>query len=255
MFSALTAESLYMRYVSYRKPSKEEIRAILESEDEIDVVATPYGNEQEIVAQARCILLNSPATAELAVVVHDNWQNQRLGTALVQAIVDLASKAGVRRIVGVIGLSNDRMVHVLRELGFATYDACYDTVKMSLALDRDGVQEMYSRYGWKWTVLAYVAAEVLQHGGRLPGDFPRDLRAARARIESGCHSLCEINADLRDLETRLFGVVLDVSQGVAHAMLELIGKAMNGTLDQTDIELSPVRAMLAECGIPRGCSG
>jgi len=138
MFTTLTEESLYMRYVGYHKPTKDEIRAILEKEgtEEISLVATPVGNENEIVAQIRCILLNPPTNAELAIAVHDDWQNRGLGTALVQAIVRLAIQAGVERIVGVVGLSNDRMVHVFKKLGFATRDSCYDTVKMARLLPR-----------------------------------------------------------------------------------------------------------------------
>ena len=136
MFDSLTQDSLYMRYVGYHKPTREEIRAILEKEgtQEICLVASPAGNEREIVAQIRCILLNPPTDAELAIVVHDDWQNQGLGTALVQAIVRWAIQAGVERIVGVMGLSNDRMIHVFNKLGFATRDSEYDTLKMARLL-------------------------------------------------------------------------------------------------------------------------
>jgi len=83
MFSALTVESLYMRYVGYHKATREEIRAILQKEgtEEISLVAMPVGRENEIVAQIRCIFLNPPTNAELAIVVHDDWQNRGLGTS------------------------------------------------------------------------------------------------------------------------------------------------------------------------------
>jgi acetyltransferase len=136
MFTRLTEESLYMRYVGYHRPTREEIRAILEKEEtqEISLVATPVENDGEIVAQIRCIFLNPPTSAEVGIVVRDDWQNQGLGTALVEAILACASQAGVERIVGIIGLSNDRMIHVCNKLGFATCSSCYDTVKMSVSL-------------------------------------------------------------------------------------------------------------------------
>jgi acetyltransferase len=138
MFTALTEESLYMRYVGYHKPSREEIRAILEREgaQEMSLVATPVGSENEIVAQIRCIFLNPPINSEVGIVVRDDWQNQGLGTALMEAILDSASRAGVERIVGIIGLSNDRMIHVCNKLGFANSDSCYDTVKMARVLPK-----------------------------------------------------------------------------------------------------------------------
>jgi len=76
------------------------------------------------------------ALSMLGIVVRDDWQNQGLGTALMEAILDFASRAGVERMVGIIGLSNDRMIHVCNKLGFATSNSCYDTVKMARALPR-----------------------------------------------------------------------------------------------------------------------
>jgi len=119
--------------------------------------------------------------------------------------------------------------------------------------DRRELEEMYSRFGWKWAVLAYMATRVIAHGKELPTDIVRDLTLARASMESGCHSLCEVAADLRDLEIKLFRVLLHVSEGEVHAMFELIGKAMNGTIQEQDIDLSPLKPVLVDCAIPRIC--
>jgi len=119
--------------------------------------------------------------------------------------------------------------------------------------DRRELEEMYSRFGWKWAVLAYMATRIIAHGKELPTDIVTDLTLARASMESGCHSLCEVAADLRDLEVRLFTVLLHVSEGEVHAMLELIGKAMSGTIQEHDIDLSPLKPMLVDCAIPRIC--
>jgi len=118
---------------------------------------------------------------------------------------------------------------------------------------RRELEEMYSRFGWKWAVLAYSAARVIANGKELPTDIVQDLTLARASMESGCHSLCEVAADLRDLEIRLFTVLLHVSEGEVHAMLELIGKAMNGTIQEQDIDLSPLKPVLVDCAIPKLC--
>jgi len=82
----------------------------------MSLVTTPVGSEKEIVAQIRCIFLNPPTNAEV--------------------ILDFASQAGVERIVGMIGLSNDRMIHVCNKLGFATRDSCYDTVRVARVVPR-----------------------------------------------------------------------------------------------------------------------
>lgn len=118
---------------------------------------------------------------------------------------------------------------------------------------REELEKMYSRFGWKWAVLASMAARVIANEKQLPAGIVRDLTLARASMESGCHSLCEVAADLRDLEIRLFRVLLHVSEGEVHAMLELIGMAMNGTIQEQDIDLSPLRPVLVDCAIPRIC--
>jgi len=56
------------------------------------------------------------------------------------------------------------------------------------------------------------------------------------------------------LENRLFQVLLNISEGEVHAMLELISKAMSGTLEEKDVDLSPLKVVLADTRIPSVCS-
>ena len=116
------------------------------------------------------------------------------------------------------------------------------------------LEDMYFRFGWKWVALAYMAGRVLAQGKQLPSGFLQDLTLARTRLDSGCSSICDTTADLRDLENRLFPVLLQVSEGEVHAMLELISKAMSGTLQQEDVDLSPLKVVLADTTIPSVCS-
>jgi RimJ/RimL family protein N-acetyltransferase len=141
MFTTLTEESLYLRYVGYYRPTREEIRATLAKEgtEEISLVATPAGNDSEIVAQVRCIFLNPPTHAEIGIIVRDDWQNLGLGTGLMQAILACASQAGVERIIGIVGMSNSRMIHVFDKLGFATFSSWYGTINMGVTLGSDAM--------------------------------------------------------------------------------------------------------------------
>lgn len=118
---------------------------------------------------------------------------------------------------------------------------------------RGELPDTYSRFGWKWAVLAYMTARILTNGKPLPSDILQDLKTVRTRMESGCHTLCDIAADLRNLEIRFFSALLHVSQGEVHAMLELISKAMNGSIQEKDIDLSPLRPILVNCTIPQVC--
>jgi hypothetical protein len=119
---------------------------------------------------------------------------------------------------------------------------------------RAEVADMYYRFGWKWVALAYMAGRVAGQGKQLPSGFVEDLTLARTNLESGCSSVCDVTADLRDLENKLFETLLHISEGEVHTMLELISKAMSGTLEQRDIDLSPLKVVLADTAIPSVCS-
>jgi len=119
---------------------------------------------------------------------------------------------------------------------------------------RAEVADMYYRFGWKWVALAYMAGRVVAQGKQLPSGFVNELTLTRTNMESGCGSVCDVTADLRDLENKLFETLLHISEGEVHTMLELISKAMSGTLEQRDVDLSPLKVVLADCTIPSVCS-
>ncbi|MHA2067324.1 MAG: hypothetical protein ACXABY_23395 [Candidatus Thorarchaeota archaeon] len=115
------------------------------------------------------------------------------------------------------------------------------------------LKNMYSRFGWKWAVLAYMSGRVLQDGKNLPKGFLKDLQLSGTKLESGCSSICDMAADLRNLEIALFPILLEKDQAEVHVMLELIGKAMNNTLEEKDIDLKGLDVVLADCTIPSVC--
>jgi len=119
---------------------------------------------------------------------------------------------------------------------------------------RDELKEMYSRLGWKWAVLASMAGRAVSAGKQLPADFMQELSLTRTELESGCISVCDVTSDLRDLEVKLFDVLLGISEGEVHAMLELISKAMNGSMEEADIDIEPIKVVLSDCSIPGVCS-
>lgn len=115
------------------------------------------------------------------------------------------------------------------------------------------LKDMYSRFGWKWAVLAYMSGRVLQDRQKLPKGFLQDLQLTRTKLESGCSSICDMAADLRNLEIELFQILLEKDQAEVHTMLELIGKAMSNTLQEKDIDLTGLKVVLADCSIPNVC--
>lgn len=72
-------------------------------------------------------------------------------------------------------------------------------------------------------------------------------------MESGHHTLCDVAADLRILEIELFPLLLRVGEAEVNKALELIRKAMNGTIPESDIDFSRLKPFLPDCTIPKPC--
>lgn len=115
------------------------------------------------------------------------------------------------------------------------------------------MKEMYSRLGWKWAVLASMSGRAMTLGKQLPPDFVQELSLTRAELESGCISVCDVTSDLRNLEVKLFDILLGLGEGEAHTMLELISKAMSGSMQEDDIDVPPIKVVLSDCAIPSVC--
>jgi L-amino acid N-acyltransferase YncA len=56
-------------------------------------------------------------TAEVAVVVQDDWQRQGIGTALVSTLLDAAEKRGFDRFVAIIATDNSIIRRLLNRVG------------------------------------------------------------------------------------------------------------------------------------------
>jgi GNAT superfamily N-acetyltransferase len=96
----LSAESIRKRFLA-AKPrfTNAELRYLTEVDgfNHIALVAVLQSDPEQLVAVARCVRLpDRPATAEMAIVVGDPWQNQGLGRALATALADAARAVGIR---------------------------------------------------------------------------------------------------------------------------------------------------------------
>src|SRR5207253_1854784 len=71
------------------------------------------GDGPELVGVARWDPTDDPATAEVAVVVEDRWQNQGLGTALLADLLRTAGARGISRFRAWVLADNARMLRLL----------------------------------------------------------------------------------------------------------------------------------------------
>jgi RimJ/RimL family protein N-acetyltransferase len=69
------------------------------------------------VAVARYVKLDEK-TAEIAISVRDDWQNQGIGSQLLRRLMEEAHKTGLEKLVGTMQNGNDPMWHVLKQMPF-----------------------------------------------------------------------------------------------------------------------------------------
>ncbi|MFX0124650.1 MAG: hypothetical protein ACFFAE_13540 [Candidatus Hodarchaeota archaeon] len=109
------------------------------------------------------------------------------------------------------------------------------------------LEEMLSRFGWKWAVLASTMSKIYREGDSVPRDMINHLRMTRIQIESGCYSVCDIANELRKIEMFLFSKLQKFGPFETDNFLELIGRAMGGQITGNDIDINGAEPVLADC--------
>lgn len=117
----LSPESGYQRLMSARRLSRAEIERLvrIDGECEVALIAiTVQAGRERLVGVARFVREECGETAEIALVVADDWQGRGLGRRLMSGLIAAARRRGVRRLVGTTLSENIAMVALARKLGF-----------------------------------------------------------------------------------------------------------------------------------------
>ena len=115
-FFRLSADTIYRRFHSpIARPEQAQPDRLLDIDhhDREAVIAVLDG---EIIGVARYARHRGTDTADVAVVVADDWQRQGLATRMVSAMADLALAAGVRQFTMTIQADNGPVLRLLRRL-------------------------------------------------------------------------------------------------------------------------------------------
>lgn len=84
---------------------------------EIAIVGTlPEATEEEIIAFSGYYLDEKTNTAEVALVVLDEWQNRGIGTFMMKYLAEIAQKNGIRGFTAEIHVTNRKMQSVMHKL-------------------------------------------------------------------------------------------------------------------------------------------
>jgi len=107
----LSLQSVQRRFLTPKRSfSRAELRYLTEVDgrDHVALVAEYPGDPvRRLIAVARFVRLHDdPETAEVAIVVADNWQRRGLGSLLTEQLAGQARRLGVRRFTATMGSDN-----------------------------------------------------------------------------------------------------------------------------------------------------
>jgi RimJ/RimL family protein N-acetyltransferase len=115
-FFRLSPETIYRRFHSpITRPEQAHPRFLLDVDhhDREAVVAVVEG---EIVGVARYVRPTGASTAEVAVVVADDWQGQGIATRMITTLAGCALEAGVERFSMTMQADNPAVLRLMRRL-------------------------------------------------------------------------------------------------------------------------------------------
>jgi acetyltransferase len=92
------------------------------------------GDLEKIIAELRISRLPDLESAEMAIVVGDQWQGQGVGKALCLHGIKIAKDTGIKKIYMEILLMNARMLHRAEKMGFNKVSSDDDSTKVVLEL-------------------------------------------------------------------------------------------------------------------------
>jgi RimJ/RimL family protein N-acetyltransferase len=120
LYAHLSTRSRYMRFFSVMPSLPDALVRQLACVDGVHRVA--FVAEDDAEGHAEPVALASfgaidDMTVELGLVVRDEWQNQRLGTALASRILDAAEARGFHRFVASIHTHNTAIRRLLSRVG------------------------------------------------------------------------------------------------------------------------------------------
>jgi RimJ/RimL family protein N-acetyltransferase len=117
----LSEESVQRRFLTPKSSfSRAELRYLTEVDgrDHVAlVVESPAQPARRLIAVGRFVRLkDDPETAEVAVVVADNWQRRRVGSTLAELLAERAREVGIRRFTATMSADNVPAHKLMRRL-------------------------------------------------------------------------------------------------------------------------------------------
>jgi acetyltransferase len=122
MLSTLSEESLKNRFFSIIRDISHEMLTRfcnIDYDREMAIVAeVKSGDRKRIAGIGRLMIEGEGKKGEFAVLIHDDFQGKGLGYKLVDTIIGIAQDKGLEEIYGLVLTENERMLQMVRKMGF-----------------------------------------------------------------------------------------------------------------------------------------
>ena len=124
MLGRLSEEILRTRFFSVIKDISHDMLARfcnIDYDRQMAIVAeVQEGSKRRIIGIGRIIVESDPRSAEFAVLVSDEYQGKGLGYKLVDVLIGIGQDKGLDEIYGEVLTENQKMLTIVRKLGFTT---------------------------------------------------------------------------------------------------------------------------------------
>jgi acyl-CoA hydrolase/GNAT superfamily N-acetyltransferase len=119
LFYALSDESVYRRFLGYKKAHPhEEMQQLVDLDDETDMALVAcVPSSGEVVAMARYDVDPATRLADIAFAVRDDWQGRGLGSLLMRRMKEIARARGLAGFVADVLAHNRPMLGVFQQSG------------------------------------------------------------------------------------------------------------------------------------------
>jgi acyl-CoA hydrolase/RimJ/RimL family protein N-acetyltransferase len=121
LFCNLTESDVYTRFFAYLRSlsvSAAQQLCSVNYEDEMAFLAVVGKDEDERIIGSSCYVVD-PSTnmAEVAYMIHPQWQEKGVGTALQQRMIEYARSKGLRGFTAAVLVENERMIKLIEKSG------------------------------------------------------------------------------------------------------------------------------------------
>ena len=161
---ALSAESRYFRFMSTLRelPAGHIAHRFTHPDFDREVALIALAGalpQRRQIGVARCIAKDAQLDAEFAVVIADDWQRRGVGKRLLCELMRAARAAGFNQLWGDVLASNQRMVALMRTLGFTISSAPEDAMLRRVVknIDSESAAHKDLRHAKQYVFFASIA--------------------------------------------------------------------------------------------------